>query len=647
MGIGIQISIVLVLTGHFVAGCKRPSKEPEVSECAGAPADVPVTPNRGITVGEENGPTSDITGRKSATVILLSDSPVVPPGNAGCSVIAAGSQGSADTGEAIVTPSPTGAPKVKPESEEDRVPPTPGSFMPSTSISVSGFTLNWTTASDATTPSTDLEYLICSAENLTTISTASGCIGAAIDMPWQKNAFSHLVSGKSGGTTYFFNLVVRDSFGNLSVYEGIGQATELESGPRWRALLPIDTTGSNPAGIQMAGTIGRTVAVWVSLTSGGKYSVMAARYSATTGWIAAEMISGGVINCSEPSVAINSAGDTVVVWRQEAASDDLWVATYSAQSGWSMPELFADNTHPNGSPKVAISENGTIVATWMTADDYRYNIWGRSYIPGSGWASAQMIETQTGYHSVFPQLAIDSAGSVIVVWSKENSSGYPNRSDIWTNRYSVASGWGVAFKLEAEETFSAVYPIVKIDNSGNAIALWSQSINSAGRRAFAARYSVSTGWGSPFMIESAGSYNDGFDISFDSEGNAVAAWRSWDGSNYSLKVATYSNLLGWAPETTIDGTVHPTSAAGYPLVAHVGNGSTNIVWTRHDGTRTNSYSVPYLVESGFGQTVLIEPLEGGNSDHMRMTGVGNGQVVAAWIKPDGASKVRIVSAVFR
>ena len=60
------------------------------------------------------------------------------------------------------------------------------------------------------------------------------------------------------------------------------------------------------------------------------------------------------------------------------------------------------------------------------------------------------------------EVTTDAAGNTLVVWSQEGN--------VWANRYTVTSGWGIAEILSNANR--GYLPQVAADAAGNAIVVW-------------------------------------------------------------------------------------------------------------------------------------------------------------------------------
>jgi hypothetical protein len=84
----------------------------------------------------------------------------------------------------------------------------------------------------------------------------------------------------------------------------------------------------------------------------------------------------------------------------------------------------------------------------------------------------ELIETDNSGHALESQIAFDSSGNAIAVWTQWDST--QSRDNIWANRFN-GNSWGTAELLEEDDNGDASQPQIAFDSSGNAIAVWKQS----------------------------------------------------------------------------------------------------------------------------------------------------------------------------
>ncbi|UCF44111.1 MAG: hypothetical protein JSV99_04100, partial [Planctomycetota bacterium] len=165
-------------------------------------------------------------------------------------------------------------------------------------------------------------------------------------------------------------------------------------------------------------------------------------------------------------------------------------------------------------------------------DGTRWNIWSNRYVAGTGWGTAELIETENG-SAEYPQVAVDSAGNAVAVWRQHDGSW----DSIWSNRYVAGTGWGTAELIE-ENVGTADYPQVAVDSAGNAVAVWSQIFGTY-RSIWSNRYVAGSGWGMAELIEENVGTAEYPQVAVDSAGNAVAVWYQSNGWLWNIWSSHY------------------------------------------------------------------------------------------------------------
>ena len=240
-------------------------------------------------------------------------------------------------------------------------------------------------------------------------------------------------------------------------------------------------------------------------------------------------------------------------------------------------------------PKIAFDTNGNAIAVWVQYDGTRYNVWANRYTPVGGWESAQPIETSDGdanhllIESTPPQVAFDASGNALAVWTQSDGT----RWNIWSNRYAPGSGWGTAQLIETDNVGNAGSPHIAFDSNGSALAIWRQRVNTPflGQRFAirANRYIAGTGWGTAVQVDvglSIAENSDGPQIAIGPGGAAIAVWQQSDGTRYNIMSNRYVAGIGWGTPHAIE------SNAGDAYSARIGidaSGNAIVVWQQYDG----------------------------------------------------------------
>jgi hypothetical protein len=339
-----------------------------------------------------------------------------------------------------------------------------------------------------------------------------------------------------------------------------------------------------------------------------------------------------------PQVTMNASGNAVAVWRQsDGTRNNIWANRYTAATGlWGTAELIETDIGDTSYPQVAMDASGNAVAVWPQNDGTRNNIWTNRYSAATGlWGTAELIETDNTGSASNPQVAMDVSGNAVVVWNQRDAS----RENIWSNRYTATTGlWGTAALIEADSTGDASEPQIAMDASGNAVVVWYNFINARNMNdIWSNRYNATTGlWGTAMLIEtddSGNAYN--FQVAMDASGNAVAVWSQKSGAWYNVYSNRYTAATGlWGTATLIE-----TENSGDALGAQVAmdaSGNAVAVWYQRDGTRENIWSNNYTAATGlWGTAVLIEDNNTGAAYYPQIAMDASGNAVAVWRQSDG------------
>src|SRR3972149_5294629 len=130
-------------------------------------------------------------------------------------------------------------------------------------------------------------------------------------------------------------------------------------------------------------------------------------------------------------------------------------AALDPDPGWGTPILLElDNAGHAYYPQVAADASGNAVAVWWQFDGVRVNIWANRFVPGVGWGTAALLETDNAGNAAYPQVAVDPSGNAVAVWMQ--SDGF--RYNIWANRFVPGVGWGTAALIEMDNAGGALYP---------------------------------------------------------------------------------------------------------------------------------------------------------------------------------------------
>ncbi|MBE0517654.1 MAG: hypothetical protein IH630_00305 [Thermoplasmata archaeon] len=390
-----------------------------------------------------------------------------------------------------------------------------------------------------------------------------------------------------------------------------------------------DAGGAEPPQIA-AGHNGDAFAVWEQW-DGFRHSVWSNRYVYDEGWGHAERLdSTDTEQTSNPHVGVDESGNAVAVWQQWDSVNfkhDVWSNRYIVGEGWGTAELIEDHSEEAGLSHVVVDASGNATAVWEQVDSGHSHIWSNRYVVGEGWGMAEEIEAYV--EDAFSiDLAANDNGEVVAVWSQWEGAQY----NISSNRYVVGDGWGTAEIISAEDSGYAEQANVVIDSSGNATAVWYQWGDGV-YDVWSNRYVVGEGWGTAVLLEDYDSGDStGPRVGNDGYGNALVVWMQMAGSTYHVWSNRYVVDEGWGVPELVE---TDELSAWIPMLAVDHSGNATALWLQSDGIRNYVSSSRYIVGEGWGIAERVSPSETESASYQRVTVDGFGNVFAVWAQYDG------------
>lgn len=285
-------------------------------------------------------------------------------------------------------------------------------------------------------------------------------------------------------------------------------------------------------------------------------------------------------------------------------------------------------------PQIVMDTVGNAVSVWVESSATVSHIWANRYTPETGWDTAQQVETQTPKYRSGLQVALDQTGHAIVVWSQTEA--VAARNDIFSSRYTPSSGWSQAQEIDAEPVRTAVNPVIAMNPSGSAVAVWAQN---DGTRAniWANTYSPSIGWATPELIETnnKGTANNP-KIVMDSQGNAHVVWIQSEGVwgfDDSIWANIYRPGLGWSVAFPIE---NELPEANTPDISVDSSGNAMAIWNQiemvgNQGTY-HVWANRYTPSSGWGAAQPIKTENAKQSYLGRVALDAGGNAIAVWVQ---------------
>ncbi len=338
---------------------------------------------------------------------------------------------------------------------------------------------------------------------------------------------------------------------------------------------------------------GNFVVVWASTgqDSGSTTGVYGQRYSSTGAPIGIEFLVNVTVlqNQQTPAVAMNGSGAFVVAWQSShGTGNDVYFRRYDSAGAPIGGEIQANTYVDQGqqAPAVALDDAGNFVVVWESAnaqDGSGLGIFGQRYSPAGAPIGAEFqVNTTTSSDQRVPAVAVDAAGNFVVVWQSfdQDSAG---TSGIYGQRYTAAGATvGTEFLVNTNTAGDQSLPAIAMEDNGDfVVAFQSSTIDGNGLGVVFRRFTAA---GAPIGAEAQANTfltgdQDTPSAAMDADGDFVIAWNSagQDTDGKGVYAQLYTNT-GAAAVAEFLANTFVTSDQGDSSVAMDMDGDFVVVW---------------------------------------------------------------------
>ena len=293
---------------------------------------------------------------------------------------------------------------------------------------------------------------------------------------------------------------------------------------------------------------------------------------------------------ADPSVAIDSDGDFVVVWQsngQDGYGYGVYGQRYNA-SGGPLGSEFGVNSYTDYDqmyPNVASDADGDFVVIWesVNQDGDSRGIYGQRFnAAGEILDSEFQVNTNTSSIQWLSDVAMDSDGDFVVVW--ESYVGEGTAFDVYGQRFNAnGTKAGSEFQVNSHTTGDQVWSRVASASNGDFVVVWgSDGQDGSGWGVYGQRYNADgTKAGSEFKVNTTTNDDQWYPaVAMGGGGDFVVAWDSngQDGSEYGVYARRY-NSSGTAVGGEFPVNTYTTGTQWLSSVQIDGQGNFVIAWS--------------------------------------------------------------------
>ena len=381
---------------------------------------------------------------------------------------------------------------------------------------------------------------------------------------------------------------------------------------------------------------GHMLVLWRELV-GEEWRLLAAAFSPSSGWGAAQILFRSNTIAYAPAVAVEPQGDAMAVWRHDSS---IWASRYTRTEGWTTPGLAeSDDTGDAFKPQVVLDAGGNALLLWVR--NKAPYVWRNRYTPSEGWGRGEPL-----VGAVEGRLAADNAGNAFVVFTVPSFTLWAHT--VWAQDYQPTNGWGIQARVSEEQEHYPYGANIAIGDDGSAIAAWHQAESETGSSVWANRYTRKCGWETPQRIEQYIVGSNGSDwpeVAVGPNGHGFVAWLHWDDEVVLEQIADvranqFTPGSGWGDAAVLAPNVFADyRSAEHPHLVVDGLGNAVAVWEQTGDFYANGRYNPallfdrYIQSTGWQGWGLVRGTAGGLLDSQccpALRSLQNGKAIALW-----------------
>ena len=240
-----------------------------------------------------------------------------------------------------------------------------------------------------------------------------------------------------------------------------------------------------------------------------------------------------------PTVAINAAGDFVVIWESldvNTGDFGIYSQRYNADGTRQGGETQINTTilDDQSSPKIAMNGDGNSVVVWENTDQNGdINIYARRFSadgsPSGSNFRVNSVAISNATSGIVPAVGMDSAGNFTVAWESFDETN--GDEDIYARRYdSSDTALGAEFRVNTEIGDDQMAPALAMNSAGDFIVAWQSAAQDADGSTgiYAQRYDATgTALGGEFRVNTTtANEQTAVTAAMNTAGDVILAWQS-------------------------------------------------------------------------------------------------------------------------
>ncbi len=412
-----------------------------------------------------------------------------------------------------------------------------------------------------------------------------------------------------------------------------GAAPSAGAAAAWVAQPDVTASGDNASVPTVAmNAAGDSIAAWQRSSGPSLFAQVSLRPAGASFSAPLTLGPAGLAPLGTPQAAIDRAGTAIVVWQQtDGAGPSTIVRAAIRPAGGSFADPVTlsaagtDSIHP----RIAMNPAGDAVVVWDHVVGQTAAVVQAAGRPAGGAFAAPLDVSAAGLTGALPHVALDDAGNATVVWTQTTAGGS-------TAQAATRPAGGPTFSAPVD--LSAIGQAggarVATNGAGETVAVW-EDVEAGTRFVQAAIRPPGEAFSAPVDVAPPGADAVEPQVGIDADGNAVAVWSRLDGATRRVQLATRPRGGTFGPP----GSLSPAGGeARAPRLAVSPGGDVVVAWQRSDAANTIVQAVARRAGADFGATAdlsaagrdAVEPQVGIDAD---------GDAVVAWLRSDGMNTI--------
>jgi hypothetical protein len=413
-------------------------------------------------------------------------------------------------------------------------------------------------------------------------------------------------AGLSGSSAATFSdaeqpSLVLDASGNPVVAwtEGDGSVYSIYvqhyNGSTWTNLTPTGLSGSSAALSDTEwpslalNSSGNPIVAWAEDAGNGtSYNIHVQRYNGTTwttltpsGLSASSALGSDAFNAS---LGLDAAGNPSVAWEEfDGSSTNLYVQQFSSSSWTNVGSVPLDTSLANNASLPSLSYvNGSLNVAWQEGSETSNNLYVKRYVVV--WLDVGgALDVASGQRATNSVMARKGNNNPVVAWEEDTST--PNNKNVYVKEWTGTAWNPLGSALDRNVANNAVNPSVAMRSDNKPVVAWQEN-NSIFVKRWTGSLWRSTGSALDTVLANVAVTPS---LALDSTNLPVVAYVENNDilvkkANGLLPTSTWTSPYGITP---LD--ITSANVASRPSLALKSDNLPVVAWYEHDGTSTNIY----------------------------------------------------------